>query len=85
MEVRFGGLTGAGEKFANGFANEPRSTAWRAALQAGIIAWEMPNWSTRLTTKAHVTARESSNSKTVLRVTLPWVRIPPSPLRPVAA
>jgi hypothetical protein len=29
----------AGErKFANGFANEPRSTAWHGAPQAGIIA-----------------------------------------------
>src|SRR4029079_2256685 len=37
----------AGEKFANGFANEPRSTAWHGASLARIVTRKMANKSTR--------------------------------------
>ena len=69
----------AGEKFANGFANEPRSTAWHGASLARIVTRKMANKSTRLTTERHAPARESWNSKAVVRLSAPRVRISLSP------
>ena len=38
LAVRIAEIIAIRSTFANGFANEPRSTAWHGALQAGIIA-----------------------------------------------
>src|SRR5262245_21952773 len=61
LEVRFGGARAAKlvRKFANGIANEPRSTAWHEPVRKGIAARKMPNQSARLATERHASARES--------------------------
>ncbi len=55
--------------FANGFANEPRSTTWHSATLGGIARGKIANERTRLVTGRHGSAWESWNSKTVV-----WAR-----------
>jgi hypothetical protein len=63
----------------NQIANERCRTAWYQIPRARMAGAKMANWSARLATARHTPARMSQNSKTVVRVTVPWVRIPPSP------
>src|SRR5262245_7898071 len=64
-------------QFANGFANEPFGTGRYQESHGDIVIPQLANQTTRLVIGRHLPTRESSNSKTVVRVTVPWVRTHP--------